>query len=260
MDLPACRDLLDLTGRTAVVTGAGRGLGAAIAARLAEAGASVVVHYRSGRADAERVVAGIADAGGTAVAEPAELDGAEGAEALIAAAVGHFGTPAILVNNAGIYPTGELLDMSLADWAGMQRANVETALACTQAAARRMRDAGGGAIVNIASISAYSPAPAHAHYNASKAALVMLTRSAAQELGPSGIRVNAVSPGVVDRPGLREDWPDGVARWEARVPLGRLCAPADVADACLFLASDAARFVSGQDLVVDGGMLATSIF
>lgn len=115
---------------------------------------------------------------------------------------------------------------------------------------------GGGSITHIASIEAAHPAPGHAHYSASKAAVVMHARSAALEYGPYGIRVNTVSPGLVDREGLAEDWPDGVRRWQQAVPVGRLGRAEDIGDACVFLASGLASWVSGHDLVVDGGMSA----
>jgi NAD(P)-dependent dehydrogenase (short-subunit alcohol dehydrogenase family) len=116
----------------------------------------------------------------------------------------------------------------------------------------------GGAIVNIASIEALDPAAGHGHYATSKAGLVMLSRAAALEFGSAGIRVNCVSPGLIDREGLARDWPDGVSRWHDRVPLGGLGTPKDVADAVLFLLSPAARWISGTNLVVDGGMSAQS--
>jgi NAD(P)-dependent dehydrogenase (short-subunit alcohol dehydrogenase family) len=123
-----------------------------------------------------------------------------------------------------------------------------------------MLPGGGGAIVNIASIEAHNPAPLHAHYNAAKAALLMHTRAAAAELGRHGIRVNCVSPGLIDREGLADAWPDGVGRYLASVPLARLGQPADVADACLFLASPAARWITGAELVVDGGVLTSQVY
>jgi NAD(P)-dependent dehydrogenase (short-subunit alcohol dehydrogenase family) len=119
---------------------------------------------------------------------------------------------------------------------------------------------GGGAIVNVSSIQGFRPAPELAHYSAAKAGLELLTRSAAVELGGAGVRVNAVAPGLIWREGIESAWPDGVARFVARAPLGRLGRPEDVADACLFLASDAARFVTGATLLVDGGVLAAPAF
>ena len=115
-----------------------------------------------------------------------------------------------------------------------------------------------GAIVNIASIEGLQPADGHSHYAASKAAVLMHTRAAALELGRHGIRVNAVAPGLIERVDLAADWPDGVRRWQSACPLGRLGQPDDVADAVLFLASDAARWITGATLVVDGGMLTRS--
>lgn len=260
MRVPAVKDLFDLGGQAAIVTGASQGIGAAIARRLAEAGARVAVHYRGNSQGAEATVAAIRDAGGEATALAADLATAGAAEELAAAAGRELGGLDILVNNAGTFPAAPLIDMAAEDWRDMFRTNVETAFLCTQAAARRMRDAGRGAIVNVASIEALDPGPAHGHYSSAKAAVVMLTRAAAQEFGEFGIRVNAVSPGVIARAGIEEQWPEGVERWRARAPLARLGEPGDVADACLFLASPAARWISGHNLVVDGGVMAASAF
>ena len=129
-----------------------------------------------------------------------------------------------------------------------------------QAVAKRMIEQGGGAIVNIASIEAENAAPMHAHYCAAKAGVAMLTQAAAQELGGHGIRVNCVSPGLIWRDGIEDAWPEGVERWKAAAPLTRLGRPKDIADACLFLASDAAAWITGVNLRVDGGVMTNQIF
>jgi NAD(P)-dependent dehydrogenase (short-subunit alcohol dehydrogenase family) len=253
--------LLDFTGRVVIVTGAGQGIGAGIARRFAQAGAPVVVNYRTSAEGAQVVVARIEAEGGEAAAVQADVSREEGAIALIEAAVARFGRVDGLINNAGTYPLHNLLDMTAADWDAVIDANQRSAFLCTQAAARRMIEQGeGGTIVNITSIEAEHPAPAHSHYNAAKAAVAMFTRSAALELGPHGIRVNAVAPGLIWREGLDEDWPDGVARYRAAAPLGRLGTYDDVADACLFLASPAARWITGVTLRVDGGVMASPIY
>ncbi|HLT92672.1 MAG TPA: 3-oxoacyl-ACP reductase family protein [Woeseiaceae bacterium] len=259
-EAPTHARLLDLTGRVALVTGASQGIGAAIARRFAEAGAGVALHYRDREDAAHEVVRDIEARGATASAFRAELADGDAAARLTAEVVARFGRLDILVNNAGSFPTRDLLEIGDDDWREMFRSNVETAFFCLRAAARTMMDAGGGAIVNVASIAALVPGPAHAHYNSAKAAIVALTRSAAQELGRYNVRVNAVSPGLVARPGIESQWPEGVARWRARAPLGRLGEPADVADACLFLASPAARWITGHNLVVDGGMMSSPAY
>ncbi len=134
--------------------------------------------------------------------------------------------------------------------------NLEGAHNLTRAAAASMALSGGGAIVHLASIEGHQPAPGHAHYATSKAGLIHYARAAAVELGPGGIRVNTVSPGLCHRPGLDDEWPDGVERWLAAAPLGRLVDPVDVANACCFLLSDRASAITGVDLVVDTGVSA----
>lgn len=260
MSSPSHRELLDLTGKIAIVTGASRGIGASIARRFAEAGARLVVHYRSQPELAAHLASSITENGGEAVLVQSELATQSGVDELFSQTLEAYGAPDILINNAGRFPTRPLLDMGVAEWQEMFAANVETAFLCTQTAGRYMKEHGGGAIVNLASISALSPAAEHSHYNSSKAAVLMLTRSAAQELGRYNVRVNAVSPGLIARPGIEQQWPDGVARWSGKAPLGRLGQPDDVADACLFLASPAARWITGHNLVVDGGVLSSTIY
>jgi 3-oxoacyl-[acyl-carrier protein] reductase len=207
------------------------------------------------------VAASITAAGGRAVPVQADLTAEHAVDHLLDDAAGALAAPDLLVNNAGVYPTGSLLDMAQADWDRVVTANMTSVHLVTQAVASRLRAAGRpGAIVNIASIEASSVAPAHSHYAASKAGVVMYTRSAARELGPLGIRVNCVSPGLIWRPGLDEAWPQGVTRYTAAAALGRLGAFDDVADACLFLLSRGARWITGAELVVDGGVLTNRAY
>jgi NAD(P)-dependent dehydrogenase (short-subunit alcohol dehydrogenase family) len=258
---PAIRDLLDLAGRVALVTGAGSGIGTGIAARFAEAGARVAVHYLHSADGANDTVAEITRGGGAARAFAADVTDADQVAALHDAVTREFGPPDVLVNNAGIYPLHTIVDMHHADWQAVLAANLTSVHLMTQAFARGLRDSRrDGAIVNVASIEASNVAPAHSHYAAAKAAVVMYTKSSARELGPIGIRVNAVSPGLIWRPGLDEAWPEGVRAYTAATPLGRLGRFDDVADACLFLASRGARWITGTELVVDGGVLTSRAY
>ena len=172
---------------------------------------------------------------------------------LVDAAGDAFARLDVLVNNAGIQPVTPLAAIGDDELAEMFRVNAVGVAAMTREAAALMT--GGGAIVNVASIEGLQPAFDHSHYAAAKAAVLMHTRAAALELGPR-IRVNSVSPGLIDAPGIDRAWPEGVARWHAAAPLERLGTPTDVADAVLFLASPGARWISGANLVVDGGVLA----
>lgn len=261
MATPPVESLLDFTGKVALVTGAGSGAGRGIAARFAEAGAAVVIHYRRSAEGAEALAAQVVSGGGRAVAVQGDLGREDHAARLVASAIEAFGRLDVLVNNAGSYPLAGLLEMTLAQWDEVIGANLRSTFLCTQAAARQMaRQETGGAIVNITSIEAENPAPGHSHYNAAKAGVLMHTKAAAQELARHGVRVNAVAPGLIWREGIEQSWPDGVARWKAGAPLGRLGTATDVADACLFLASPGARWITGASLTVDGGVMTHQIF
>jgi NAD(P)-dependent dehydrogenase (short-subunit alcohol dehydrogenase family) len=242
------QDLFDLAGETVLVTGASGNIGRGIAERLAEAGADIIVHYHDNSTAADE----LADRLGGAAVVQADLASEAAVDAIFAGA-----RPTMVVNNAAVQPVKGLGEMGYDEWRAMLAANLDGAFLVTQRAARAWADT-GGAIVNIASIEALDPAVGHAHYATSKAGLLMLSRAAALEFAAAGIRINCVSPGLIDSAGLAEDWPDGVARWRDRAPLGRLGTPQDVADAVLFLLSPAARWISGTNLVVDGGMSAQS--
>lgn len=241
-------NLLNFDNTCVLVTGASGNIGAAIARRFAEAGASIVAHCHSNEASARQLVDDLGD--GDVVC--ADLADPAAVEAIFAA---H--KPAIVVNNAAVQPVRALSDMSTEEWRQVMQGNLDSAFLVTQSAARLWRSSSmPGSVVNIASIEGMDPAPGHAHYASSKAALLMFTRAAALEYGDNGIRINAVSPGLIRRAGIDDEWPEGVKRWQEKAPLGRLGVSNDVADAVLFLASSAARWITGINLVVDGGMSA----
>ncbi|MEV5310884.1 SDR family oxidoreductase [Streptomyces sp. NPDC052610] len=244
-----------LEGQTALVTGAGGGIGRGIALRFAEHGAAVAVHCRTAVEQARAVADRIHGLGGRAVVLRGDLTDEDACHRVVRdAAEWAGGRLTALVNNAGVQPVRELAGMTAEEWRTVVDTNLGSVFACTQAAVDVMGE--GGSVTHIASIEASAPAPAHAHYSASKAAVVMHARAAALEYGPLGIRVNTVSPGLIDREGLAAAWPDGVRRWRQAAPLGRLGRPEDIGDACVFLASPLASWVTGHDLVVDGGVTA----
>lgn len=221
--------MIDLSGKVVLVTGAGGGVGAGIASCFEAAGA-LVVHHR-----------GLADG-----------DLRTSAQRVVSDAFGVHGRLDAVVNNAGVQPVEPLPDMTVAQWQSVVDTNLTGPFAVTQAAVQFSVSS----ITHIASIEGSHPAVGHAHYAASKAALIMHARAAALEYGPRGIRVNTVSPGLMARPGIEEQWPEGVARWRAAAPLVRLGSPEDIGNACVFLASDLASWITGHDLVVDGGVTA----
>ena len=260
MQVPAPQELFDFAGKVALVTGAGSGIGRAIALRFAQAGANISLHYRESEEGAQSAADEIVSKGGRAEIVRADLRFPAAAQMIVDHTVTNLGGLDILINNAGAYPVAPLLDLPPDQWRDVMSANLDSVHYCTQAAAHVMRQHGGGGVVNIASIEALNPAPGHAHYTAAKSAVVMYTRTAARELGPDNIRVNTVSPGLIWKEGLDKDWPEGVQGYLRAAPLGRLGDAYDVADACLFLASPAARWITGANLVVDGGVLTNRAF
>lgn len=248
---------MDLNGTVAVVTGAGGGLGGGIARAFAAAGAAVVVHYLSSPEQAGGVVAEITASGGQAVPAQCDITDPEGCASLMTTAVETFGRLDAVVANAGVQPVAELATMPLPHWREVVDTNLTGSFVTVQAAASAMRERGkGGAIILIGSIEGTQPAWSHAHYCASKAAVIHFARVAALEYGRDGIRVNSVSPGLIWREGLDRDWPEGITRFRQAAPLERLGRPSDVGNACVFLASPMAGWITGQDLVVDGGVSA----
>jgi len=244
---------VDLTGRRALVTGAGRGIGRAIARRLAAAGASVVVGDVEG-ARAEATAEGIRREGGRAVAATADVSEWDAVAAMLETARASFGGLEILVNNAGIIRRGTLETMSLEDWHRVLAVNLTGTFYCCRAAAPLLRSAGWGRIINITSIAAktgdITSAPG---YGPSKAGILALTRTLARALAASGVTVNAVAPHAVATEMSAQWSPEMRAAVLAGIPLGRLAAEDEVAAAALFLASPAAGFITGETLDVNGG-------
>jgi 3-oxoacyl-[acyl-carrier protein] reductase len=243
-----------LDGKIALVTGASRGIGAAIAARLAADGAAVVVNYAGSQDAANAVVAGIVEAGGRAVAIQADVSIPEACSQLVADAVAEFGSLDILVNNAGITRDSLIVRMTDEDWDDVIATDLTGVFSMSRAAAKIMMKARTGSIVNIASVVGIAGNPGQANYAAAKAGVIGLTKSVARELASRNVRCNAVAPGFIETDmtaGLSEIQRAAIA---AGVAMGRFGSGEDVASAVSFLASDDAAYVTGQVLAVDGGM------
>ncbi len=252
-----------LEDRVALITGASRGIGRAIAERLASEGAAIGVNYRSGKEQADEVVDAIESAGGKAAAIGGDVSEFEDAQKMVAETVDKLGGLHILVNNAGIFPIFPVLPMPDEEWDRVIRTNLYGTFYCAREAGRRMAD-NGGVILNMTSIQAFKAGTAGlAHYTTSKAAIVGFTKALAVELGPFNIRVLGVAPTVVDTPGLQANMPifeaSGVSNVietvSQQLPLGRIAVADDVARVVLFAASDLATLMTGDILAVDAGHL-----
>jgi 3-oxoacyl-[acyl-carrier protein] reductase len=244
----------DLTNRVAVVTGASRGIGRAVALGLAEAGAKVLVNYNTSAEKADDVVKAITARDGTAFAFGADVSQPDNADRLIKAAIAEYERIDILVNNAGINRDNLLMRMSDDEWDETIRIDLKSAFLCTRAVLRPMMHNRWGRIINMSSVVGRAGNAGQANYSAAKAGLFGLTKSTAREMASRGITVNAIAPGFIDTEmtqRLGENVRDEALR---QIPLGRFGTPDDVAALACFLASDAASYITGQILGVDGGM------
>ena len=245
---------LDLAGRVALVTGASRGIGRAIALQLGASGAAVVVNYRGSEAAAHEVVGQITAAGGQAIAVQADVSDAAAHEALIKATTDAFGRLDILINNAGITRDTLLLRMKTTDIDDVLNTNLRGVMLLTKAALRPMLKNKWGRIISLSSIIGLTGNAGQANYAASKAGLLGFTKSVALEMASRNITANAICPGFIETDMTAAAMTDDFrAKALERVPLGRLGTPADIANAVVFLASDAAAYITGQTLAVDGG-------
>ena len=247
---------MNLEGKTALITGATRGIGRGIALALAGAGADIAVNYKSNRADSDRVVEEIQQLGRAAVALQANVTAKPEVDRLVAAAVKRFGRLDILVNNAGGSRKKRVVDMDEDEWDDIIDFNLKGPFLCTRAVLPVMIQNRYGKIINIASNYGVTPAVERAHYAAAKAGLIGFSRTLAVEVAPYHINVNVVAPGPTDTPRWRskhsEQW---IADRAAQIPLGRVALPEDVARCVLFLASDESRYITGQTVHVSGGLV-----
>ena len=247
--------MIDLSGKSAVVTGGSRGLGRAIAVRLAEQGADVCFSYKGNEAAAKEVTAAVGAAGRRGEAVQADVTDPEAAERLVKAALDAFGKVDILVNNAGITRDDLIMRMTPETWREVLETNLFGAFYTTKAVTRPMLKARSGRIINITSVSGQAGQMGQANYSAAKAGLIGLTKATARELASRGITCNAVAPGFVLTE-LTQDLPQPLQdQITAQTPLGRFGTTEEIANAVAFLASDEAGFITGQVLAVDGGLV-----
>lgn len=266
---PSINNLIDLTGKVAIVTGGAMGIGRAISYRLAEAGASVIISDIDNERG-EETASSISNAGGKAKFIKADVSKVTDVENTIRMTLSEFNGIDILVNNAGIFPMVPVLEMTEDDWDKVINVNLKGTFIHSQIISKKMKEMGkGGKIINIASIDGFHPTGNLVHYDSSKGGVVMMTKSLAKELAPFKISVNAIAPGGINTEGtanmsdavLKSMVANGMsqeaimASFTARIPLGRMGKPDDIAKTVLFLASDLSNYITGETIIVDGGYL-----
>ena len=247
---------IDLSGKVALVTGASRGIGAVVAARLAEAGARVGVNYHASSDAATVVVDSIKKAGGKAFLVGGDVSQEDKAEAVIKNLVEHFGGIDILINNAGINKDQLLIRMKPEDFDSVMNVNLRGAFLCTRYAMTHLIRQRSGRVINMSSVVGLSGNPGQANYAAAKAGLVGLTKAVAREVASRNVTVNALAPGYITTAMVDELSEETQAKILERIPMGRFGTPEDVAEAVVFLCSDGASYITGQVLTIDGGMIA----
>ncbi len=251
---------LPLESKTALVTGASKGVGKGIALELARCGCDVAVNYNSDRAGAEATVDEIRAGGRRAFLTQANVGNSADVARMFEEVTREFPRLDILVNNAGVQTWKPLLDLEEAEWDRVIDTNLKGCFLCTQRAARNMKEHGGGRIVNIGSGCNKIPFPNLVDYTASKGGIEMFTKVSAVELGKYGVRVNCVAPGAIEIERTKLEAGDYAATWAKVTPLGRVGEPVDVARAVVFFAGEASDFVTGQTLWVDGGLFTHPIW
>lgn len=250
--------MLDFSGKTVLITGGGKGAGVEISRCFARAGANVAVTYSRSAENAQRVAQELTQLGVHAEAFALDQSDCAAIEPLLDTVRERFGSIDVLVNNAGIYPAKDSMQLTPDDWDAMMDCNSRGVFFLCREAAKRMQN--GGAIVNISSINATNPSDTLTHYGVSKAAVEMITKCLAHRLGGFGIRVNAVAPGLIWAEGQEVNIPGWRESYCERAPLGRLVKAEDIGNACVFLASPLASAVTGQILTVDCGVLLAPCF